>query len=166
MCDWTTHLAIGWLITKTGKIPRTSFLIGCVLPDLIWIWSYVLSLFLDSKVVDALLRPSHTILGALLLSIAASMAFRNDVSRTFGSLFSGSLSHLFLDLLMKASPGYGIFLLWPFSWMGYALNVISIFDPTPAIVSSALCITVLLIERSSLLEREFGHTDLSSKLKT
>ena len=160
MCDWTTHLAIGWLITKTRKIPRTSFLIGCVLPDLMWIWSYVLSLFLDSEVVDALLRPSHTIVGALLLSIAASMAFRNDISRTFGSsLFSGSLVHLSLDLLMKAPPGYGIFLFWPFSWRGYAINIVSISDPTPAIVSSALCVAVLLIERTSPLKREFSHTD-------
>jgi len=159
MCDWTTHLAVGWLIAKAGKIAKTPFLVGCVLPDLVWIWSYILPVFLESRVVDALLRPSHTILGALLLSIAASIAFRSSSSLNFVSLFSGSLIHLSLDLTMKAPPGYGIFLLWPFSWRGYALNLISIFDPTPAIVSSALCITVLLIDRASPLKRKFGHTD-------
>lgn len=148
MCDWTTHLAVGWLIAEGVKISKTPFLIGCVLPDLVWIWSYVLSTFLESKVADALLRPSHTILGAILLSIIASIAF-GRISLNLSSLISGSLIHLSLDLTMKASPGYGIFLLWPFSWRGYTLNLISIFDPTPAIVTSALCLTVLLIERAS-----------------
>ena len=156
MCDWTTHLAVGWLIAKAGKTSKTPFLIGCILPDLVWGWSYLLSIFLESRVVDALLRPSHTILGALLLSITASIAFRSSSSPNFFSLFSGSLVHLSLDLLMKAPLGFGIFLLWPFSWRGYALNVISIFDPTPAIVSSALCITIFLIERASPLKRKLG----------
>ena len=147
MVDWTTHLGLGWLLSKTQKLEKTPFLIGCVLPDLVRWPGYPLQLIINARLIDALLKPSHTILGALLLSIAASIVFTNYSPRTTLALFAGSVLHLSLDTLMKARIGYGVYLLWPLSWNTYALDLSSMGDPIPPIISIALCCLVLVYER-------------------
>jgi len=147
MVDWTTHLGLGWLLSKTKKLEKTPFLVGCVLPDLVRWPGYPLQLIINARLIDALLKPTHTILGALLLSIAASSVFTDYSPRTTLALFAGSVLHLALDTLMKARIGYGVYLLWPLSWNAYSLDLISVFDPIPPIISLALCCLVLLYER-------------------
>jgi len=150
MVDWTTHLGLGWLVSKTKKVEKIPFLIGCVLPDLVRWLGYPFQLFIVpfySKLIDAFLKPSHTIVGVFLLSFIASALFVNSSSRTILSLFSGGGFHLFLDTLQKARVGYGIYLFWPLSWNAYAVDLVSVFDPMPSAVTSILCLVIFAYGR-------------------
>lgn len=150
MVDWTTHLGLGWLFSKTKKVEKIPFLIGCILPDLVrWPW-YPFQLFIVpfySKLIDALLKPSHTMVGVFLLSFVASAFFANSSSRTVISLFSGGIFHIFLDMLQKARVGYGIYLFWPLSWNAYALDLVSVFDVRLPAVTLIVCLAVFAYGR-------------------
>ena len=128
------------------------FLVGCVLPDVEKV--YVLVGFISPRyegLVQAFFGPTHTPIGALLLSIISTMAFRLNGEKSFASafkaLFLGAMLHLTLDSMILLEESKGIRLLWPITSTGYGISLFPIGDWRPAAATIIVCLIVALLRR-------------------
>lgn len=153
MVDWTAHVALGWLTARLPKarnvVSRDTLAVGCVLPDVPKIVMMPFMPALEDRVVLAVILPSHAIVGVALLSVAAAFLFKGQgIPKSIASLYLGGLLHLALDLLVRYETGCGVPLLWPLTWRGYSLGLMSANDVGLTVASMSLCIVVYLAEKA------------------
>ncbi|MGQ9514510.1 MAG: metal-dependent hydrolase [Thermoproteota archaeon] len=155
MPGWITHLGIGWLILEAlkNKEHRLQFLVGRVLPDVEKI--YVVIGFMTSPrledLVQAFFEPTHTILGALLLSNISTFIFRSRGDSYFvrdvGWIFAGAFLHIVLDSFILSETSNGVKLLWPLTSFGFGIRMVPLGDWRPAAIISTICLVIALMRR-------------------
>ena len=138
MCDWVTHLAVAWILGEALNLRkgRIALLVGAVLPDsykLLTIPLEKMGFFAATPEAILFLEPFHSLIGGVLVSLAASALFGDDVRRVFPLLFLGYTSHLLLDCLLPFGPP----LLLPISPIYFGLQLIWQEDWLPAVVATA-----------------------------
>lgn len=129
--DNLTHTLIGIGIARAGlsqKVGRGTTVILAVasnLPDI------DVACLLGGGPLSFLWRrtPTHSILGAAILIVLATLVFRRyypnlSAPVIFGLTTLGIAGHLFADLW----NAYGVVLLWPFDWRRFSLNWVYIID--------------------------------------
>ncbi len=121
MPDLLTHVATGYL--ARGAAPKRLhpgvLILGVILPDIVTRPIYIVW-------PDAywFVKPLHTPLGLVLLSLAVSGLFvPRDRQRALINLLAGSGLHLALDLLQKHLVG-GYALLFPWTWKSWEIGLI------------------------------------------
>ena len=104
MADWIGHVLFAASIALFLKTDKKSLVyLGALLPDF-FAKTALLGIFfaVPKDFLDAFFYPTHTLLGALLLSsllgIIASVGFKEDVRGTVLLALIGYCSHLLLDL--------------------------------------------------------------------
>jgi len=156
--DWITHVGIGWLILEAlrDREYRIHFLVGCVLPDIEKV--YVLVGLITPRyegLVQAFFEPTHTLIGALLLSIISTQAFRlygkGAFANSVKALFFGALLHLAIDSLIFIEESKGLRLLWPITSTRFGMSLFHIGDWRLAAATSLVCLLVVLLKRGKLI---------------
>lgn len=119
MPDWLTHSLTGWIIGKTWRKSISLVVVGTLLPDLVKIQLIFDFLNADTQhFFDAL----HTPIATIFVALAISTLFP-DIIEAFILLYTGALSHYFLDFFLEHPYG-GMRLLYPFSWNEYQIHLI------------------------------------------
>jgi membrane-bound metal-dependent hydrolase YbcI (DUF457 family) len=165
MPDWITHIGFGWLILEAlrKRERRLYFLIGCVLPDVEKI--YVVVGFINARYessAQAFFEPTHTLIGALLLSVISTTIFNlsgeRDFAKAVGWIFAGAVLHLALDSFILLEESDGIKLLWPLTSKGFGVSILPLGDWRPAAIIAPACIAVALLRRGNRNEDNDGRS--------
>jgi len=152
-----THVGVGWLILEALRDWEYGihFLVGCVLPDVEKV--YVLVGFVWPSyegLVQAFFEPTHTIMGALLLSVISTLAFRTNGKGAFANsvkaLSLGAMLHLAIDSLIFLEESKGLRLLWPITSTRYGISLFHLGDWRLAAATSILCLLAALLKRGKL----------------
>nr|WP_321421967.1 metal-dependent hydrolase [uncultured Methanobacterium sp.] len=155
MPDWIVHVAVAWTICRVLRFRYSEFnpantalvMVGSILPDAIKVavFSDVIGYNLWN-----LLYVFHLPIGTFILAGIASLFFR-EKKTAFLFLSMGILTHYALDLLL-IQVGYGMYLFYPVSWMGFSLNLVPNDDFYITIVALAIALGVYLV--SDQIERK------------
>jgi len=155
--DWITHVSVGWLILEAlrEKEYRIHFLVGCVLPDIEKLY-VLIGLIAPSYegLAQAFFEPTHTLIGALLLSVISTLAFRLNAKGAFANaikaLFLGAMLHLAIDSLIYLDESKGLKLLWPMTSARYGISLFHLGDWRVAAATSLVCLLVTLLKRGKM----------------
>lgn len=144
MPNWTTHLGGAYIVARPwGKRDLRFFLLGSILPDFI---ARIEALNLDMFDVNLFHNYSmgafHTPFMSLLISLIIAQ-FSNNAKKTCLLIFAGSLFHFFMDMLETKVSHFGTYLLYPFSYRNFQLNVFPRIGPW-VYLSWAVCLCILL----------------------
>jgi hypothetical protein len=164
MPGWITHMGIGYLFYRTIPFKLRDlrfFFLGAIFPDVASV-IYVLVLYflrLPADIYQAALwyfQPFHTPFMCLFVAVLFGCSFDgNKIARSL-LIFSGSLSHFFLDAFQKHF-GYYQLLGYPFTYANPHFGLFFSDDPffiALDIVSILILILVLFVlkEKSPLPE--------------
>ncbi len=148
MPDWIVHVAVAWTICRLLRFRYPEFnpantalvMIGSIFPDAIKV-----SIFSDAIGFNLwnYLYVFHLPIGTLILAAIASLFFREKKTALL-FLSMGILTHYALDLLL-IQVGYGMYLFYPVSWMGFALNLVPNDDYYITIVALVIALVVYLV---------------------
>ena len=119
MPDVLTHLLIGVSLVilirpKGSRAEQMLIIVGALLPDVERPVTWVLNTIGLSWI--GLTSATHSIVGVIVLSYVASACFvLDDISSRgkFALVFTGCISHLFLDMVMYPWAEYGLYLFYP-----------------------------------------------------
>ncbi len=134
MPDLFTHFALGYYISKLNVFAGLGsvFVLGNILPDLFTRAMGILFSFLGlSSVFGMFFLFTHTPFGLLFFVYLLSFLFEEEIRfKVFITMLLGSFLHLFLDT-MQGSFYYSLdFLLFPFSFQTFSLNLFYYNDTT------------------------------------
>ncbi|HOK39417.1 MAG TPA: metal-dependent hydrolase [bacterium] len=123
MADGASHILFGFIINKIFKIERpysTFILFGSILPDLLHKPVYFLSMKLNDYFMS-----SHSIFTLIFVCSFFSLFFlKQNYFKGFLFLYSGSISHLFLDIFQFTYQGDIYPILAPFSYKKISIPII------------------------------------------
>ena len=119
MPDVLTHLLIGISLValirpKGSRAEQMLIIVGALLPDVERPVTWALNAVGLGWI--GLTSATHSILGVIALSYVVAACFAlDDISfnHKFALVFTGCMSHLFLDMLMYPWAEYGLYLLYP-----------------------------------------------------
>lgn len=150
MPDWVVHVCVAWTLCRILRFKYPQFnsgntalvMIGSVFPDALKVsilfellgldwWNYIYVV--------------HLPVGSFLLAGIAALFFKEKKS-AFMFLSLGILTHYAMDLLL-VQLGYGMFLFYPFSWMGFTLNLVPNDDYYITFVALLVVLVVYLVSR-------------------
>ena len=150
MPDWVVHVCVAWTLCRILRFKYPQFnsgntalvMIGSVFPDALKVsilfellgldwWNYIYVV--------------HLPVGSFLLAGIAALFFKEKKS-AFMFLSLGIITHYAMDLLL-VQLGYGMFLFYPFSWMGFTLNMVPNDDYYITIVALLVALVVYLVSR-------------------
>ncbi len=148
MPDWMVHVAVAWTLCRILRFKYPQFnpantvlvMVGSIFPDAIKI-----SILSDLMGYDLwnYIYVFHLPLGTFILAGIASLFFR-EKKTAFLFLSLGIVTHYALDLLL-IQVGYGMYLFYPVSWMGFALNLVPSDDYYITIVALVMALVVYLV---------------------
>ncbi len=150
MPDWVVHVCVAWTLCRILRFKYPQFnsantalvMIGSVFPDALKVsilfellgldwWNYIYVV--------------HLPVGSFLLAGIAALFFKEKKS-AFMFLSLGIITHYAMDLLL-VQLGYGMFLFYPFSWMGFTLNLVPNDDYYITIVALLVALVVYLVSK-------------------
>jgi len=150
MPDWVVHIAVAWTLCRVLRFRYSQFnpantalvMVGSVFPDAVKI-----SILLDLLGFDwwDYIHVVHLPLGAFLMAGIAALLFE-EKKTALVFLSAGILTHFALDLLLIQLDN-GIYLFYPFSWMGFSLNILPNDDYHITIVALLVALFVYLLSR-------------------
>lgn len=152
MADLLTHVLVAyslgtllsWRYEAIKKHHITLLMIGSALPDLTRI-----GLIIDPARVEWVSYsyfPLHTVVGAGLTAVILSTMVKDDMAFPF--MFSGALTHLFLDSLLINVTGHSYAMFWPLS--PYAPSTPGLYlstDMWPAVIAGTVAIILWIYGR-------------------
>ncbi|BDZ68970.1 metal-dependent hydrolase [Methanobacterium ferruginis] len=160
MPDWVVHVAVAWSLCRILRFKYPQFnqpntvlvMVGSVFPDALKVsilfelmgqdwWDYIYVV--------------HLPIGSFLLAGIASLLFQKK-KEAFLFLSLGIITHYALDLLL-IQMGYGMYLFYPASWMGFTVNLVPNDDYYITIV--ALFIALVVYVLSEWKERKIRSED-------
>ncbi len=121
MPDLLTHVTSGYLVRQitAGRLHLGVLTLGVILPDVVTRPVYIIW-----PEAYWFVKPLHTPLGLVLLSVAVSGFFAaRDRRQALINLLAGNALHLALDLLQKHLVG-GYALLFPFTWRSWEIGLV------------------------------------------
>jgi len=148
MPDWMVHVAVAWTLCRILRFKYPQFnspntvlaMIGSVFPDALKV--SILFELLGQDWWDYL-YVVHLPIGSFLLAGIASLFFR-EKKEAFLFLSLGIVTHYAMDLLL-IQLGYGMYLLYPASWMGFTLNMVPNDDYYITIVALFIALLVYVL---------------------
>ena len=158
MPDWVTHIAVAWTLCRILRFKFDEFnnantllvIAGGIIPDLSKI---VLGLkFIGVDAYDYL-ATLHIPSGSFIIAGIISILFP-EKKKAFLFLGLGVVIHYTLDILLEHVSG-GIYLLYPFSWWQWQLEVTNSSDYL--ITLFALCIAGLVYLIGKEVDRNRVH---------
>ncbi len=148
MPDWVVHVAVAWSLCRILRFKYPQFnqpntvlvMVGSVFPDALKVsilfelmgqdwWDYIYVV--------------HLPIGSFLLAGIASLLFQKK-KEAFLFLSLGIITHYALDLLL-IQMGYGMYLFYPASWMGFTMNLVPNDDYYITIVALIIAIVVYVL---------------------
>jgi len=160
MPDWVVHVAVAWSLCRILRFKYPQFnqpntvlvMVGSVFPDALKVsilfelmghdwWDYIYVV--------------HLPIGSFLLAGIAALLFQKK-KEAFLFLSLGIITHYALDLLL-IQMGYGMYLFYPASWMGFTMNLVPNDDYYITIV--ALFIALVVYVLSEWKERKIRSED-------
>lgn len=128
MPDWIVHIAVPYIICRLLYFRYPVFnsgntviaMVGALLPDIVKI---VMIFQFYSIFINDYILVLHTPLASIIIAGIISLFFE-DKKLAFAFLTLGVITHYLLDLLL-IHIGEGYYLLFPFSWDIFHLNLIS-----------------------------------------
>jgi hypothetical protein len=125
MPDWVIHIGAGYLLSRRISRQDVSWaLIGSILPDVVSRIEVILIDFLHIFFLgDFSFGSFHTPFMLACLSAAVALLTIRP-GRTFAVLFGFSMLHIFLDMSEVHVPGFGVLLLFPFSYNAFSFNLL------------------------------------------
>ena len=126
MPDLITHVIIGLIFCELLGIRRKSLIIlGSILPDIIFkITLICIFIEIPTKEFKWFLVPMHNPAALILLTVLICLFFRSNYQQKFLMICSGWILHLIADLTNKELFMNQMFLLYPFSWKAFELNIL------------------------------------------
>jgi hypothetical protein len=144
------HVCVAWTLCRILRFKYPQFnaantalvMIGSVFPDALKVsilfellgldwWNYIYVV--------------HLPVGSFILAGIVSLVFK-EKKTAFLFLSLGIITHYALDLLL-VQLGYGMYLFYPFSWMGFTLNMVPNDDYYITIVALAVALVVYLVSK-------------------
>lgn len=150
MPDWIVHVVVAWTLCRVLRFKYPQFdtqntilvMVGALLPDVVKVGILFDLLGLDWwNYVYALHQPFTSFLVAGLASL---FFLKRKEAFLFFSL--GVLTHYALDLLL-IQVGDGLYLLFPFSWLGFHLDLLPNDDYVITLVALGVALVVYLMAR-------------------
>lgn len=149
MPDWLTHIVVAWTLCTILSFKWKAFntqntvivMVGALIPDL---YKLQIPISYFHVYLGNVITPFHLPVGALIIAGIFSLFFK-DRKMIFLFLSLGVATHFLLDMLL-VNLGGGMQLLYPFSWNGFALDVISPSDYYITIVALLLAFAVYLLK--------------------
>lgn len=148
MPDWIVHVAVAWTLCRVLRFKYPQFnqantvlvMVGSIFPDAIKV-----SILSDLMGYDLwnYIYVFHLPLGTFILAGIASLFFR-EKKTAFLFLSLGIVTHYAMDLLL-IQVGYGMYLFYPVSWMGFTLNLVPNDDYYITIVALVIALLVYLV---------------------
>ncbi|MCC7551858.1 MAG: metal-dependent hydrolase [Methanobacterium sp.] len=148
MPDWVVHVAVAWSLCRILRFKYPQFnqpntvlvMVGSVFPDALKVsilfelmgqdwWDYIYVV--------------HLPIGSFLLAGIASLLFQKK-KEAFLFLSLGIITHYALDLLL-IQMGYGMYLFYPASWMGFTVNLVPNDDYYITIVALFIALVVYVL---------------------
>jgi len=171
--DWVAHISFALIlgfcysiITKK-EVSYSLLSLGSVLPDIFKL-HYLLMYFVGEINAMNFFAPYHTIVGALLVSVAVSQLFDSPFKKTFLTLVAGVSTHFFLDVLLWPF-GKVVYFFWPFYtfYMSFGLVWPDSYLPTIIFILGAVLIYLIysFISHSYLSKTSIEKEHISEKKK-
>ena len=142
-------MAVHSAVLGPVRVPFAAILVGCVIPDLPWIFRRLLDatgITFEPITAYAYFIAQASLVGCLLPSIAFGLLFRN-IKLVAAFALLGSLLHLLLDSLQD-KWGVGVHLFAPYNWQTFQLGIFELDSSLTYLISFAGIIPFLLIARA------------------
>ncbi len=148
--DWIAHisfaliLGLGYSKMASKQLSLSLLALGAVLPDLFKL-HYLFLRFGEMNAMN-FFAPYHTVIGALLASLAATVLFKMPSKECFATLASGSAMHFALDGLLWPF-GKGVSFFWPFYTFYTPFGLVWPDSYVPTVVFGLGAIILFSLER-------------------
>jgi hypothetical protein len=146
--DWITHIVVAWTLCRVLSFKFKEFnasntmivITGALIPDIVKVVIVLQLLGLDVK---EYFEPIHMPVGSVIVAGMISLFFPAK-KKAFLFLGLGVLTHYLLDLLLEHVSG-GIYLLFPFSWWQWQLELTTSSDYLITLLALAIAGLIYLI---------------------
>ena len=150
MPDWVTHIVVAWTLCRILSFKFKEFnsantlivITGALIPD---ISKVVLGLRLFGFDASDYFATIHLPTGSFIVAGIVSLLFP-EKKKAFLFLGLGILTHYILDIILEHVSG-GIYLLFPFSWWQWQLEITSSSDYWITFLALSIAGLVYLIGR-------------------
>ncbi len=148
MPDWITHILVAWTLCTILGFKYKQFnpantavcMAGALIPDT---FKIVIPLGFMGIHAENFLMPLHMPVGSIIVASIFTLFFK-ERKIVLSFLLLGVLTHYALDLLLT-NLNSGIYLLFPFSWNSWQLDIIPDDDFHITIVAIILAVLVYLV---------------------